>query len=325
MPTPRHQPSSTTLIRRRRLTALLLTGVAAAAVVLLLSERVGSNAPSPVPAAVPPRLLEVTAGDRVVWRTSLRDGMAPDPGRVHSALSSRLPAGVVASRGPARIAYRYDLEATVTTAVAVGRAGGRVAAVREAISARIAAPVIRQAQANTCESAALSILLATAGSRVSQRRLQSAFPRSGPLDPVGTGPGRTWGDPDRGYVGRRDGQGVAGGFGIYPGPVAATARRFGRDLDDLTGSSPQRLYARLLRGRAVMAWIGLSDGPYGRWKSPQGKRIDVNFGEHTIVLAGSTRDGTLRIVNPLQGTSELWSRQRFEAAWQLLGRRALGA
>jgi hypothetical protein len=74
-----------------------------------------------------------------------------------------------------------------------------------------------------------------------------------------------------------------------------------------------------------MAWIGLSDGPYGRWVSPQGKRIDVNFGEHTIVLVGVTRDGTLRIVNPLQGTSELWSRDRFEAAWQLLGRRALGA
>ncbi|MBA3747807.1 MAG: hypothetical protein H0W96_10015 [Solirubrobacterales bacterium] len=47
--------------------------------------------------------------------------------------------------------------------------------------------------------------------------------------------------------------------------------------------------------------------------------------QHTIVLAGVTRDGTLRIVNPLQGTSELWSRDRFEAAWQLLGRRALGA
>lgn len=325
MLTPRHQPSSTTLIRRRRLTALLLTGVAVAAVVLLLSERVGSNAPSPTPAAAPPRPLEVTAGDRVVWRTSLRDGMVPDPGRVRSALSSRLPAGLVASRGPARIAYRYDLEATVARAVAVGRAGGRVAAVREAISARIAAPVIRQAQANTCESAALSILLATAGVRVSQRRLQSAFPLSGPLDPAGTGPGRTWGDPDRGYVGRPDGQGVAGGFGIYPRPVAATARQFGRDLDDLTGSSPQRLYARLLRGRAVMAWIGLSDGPYGRWQSPQGKRIDVNFGEHTVVLTGSTRDGTLRIVNPLQGTSELWSRPRFERAWQLLGRRALGA
>lgn len=315
------------VIRRRRLAAVLLTGVVAAAVglVLVLGEGVGSNAPLATPVASTPRLLQVTAGDRVVLRTRLHAGRGPDPLLVRRALSARLAASVTASRGAARIVYRYDIEATVARAVAVGPGGGRVAAVRRAVSARIEAPVIRQALANTCESAALSILLATTGSRISQQRLQGAFPRSGQLDPVGSGDERTWGDPDRGYVGRPEGRGVAGGFGIYPGPVAATARRFGRQLDDLTGSSPQRLYARLLRGRSVMAWIGLSDGPYGRWRSPQGKRIEVNFGEHTIVLVGSTRDGRLRIVNPLQGTSELWSRQRFEAAWQLLGRRALGA
>lgn len=316
--------SRSALVVRRRLTVVLMTAAAAGTIALLAGQRVGSSVQPATPAAAP-RLLEVTAGGRIVLRASLRDGGAPDPGRVRRALASGLPGGVVASRGSARIAYRYNLEATVAKAVAVGPTGGRVGAVRDAVSARILAPVIAQAQANTCESAALSILLGTTGLQVAQQRLQSAFPRSGPLDPGGSGPQRTWGDPDRGYVGRPEGRGVAGGFGIYPGPVAATARRFGRDLDDLTGASPRRLYARLLHGRAVMAWIGLSDGPYGRWVSPQGKRIDVNFGEHTIVLAGIARDGTLRIVNPLRGTSELWSRDRFEAAWRLLGRRALGA
>jgi len=94
-------------------------------------------------------------------------------------------------------------------------------------------------------------------------------------------------------------------------------------MDDLTASAPARIYGRLLRGRAVMAWIGLSDGPYDEWRSPAGDRIQVNFGEHTIVLTGIARNGDLRVVNPLNGTLERWSKPRFEAAWQLLGRRAL--
>jgi len=43
------------------------------------------------------------------------------------------------------------------------------------------------------------------------------------------------------------------------------------------------------------------------------------------VLTGITRNGDLRVINPLRGTRETWSRTRFEAAWQLLGRRALAA
>jgi len=35
------------------------------------------------------------------------------------------------------------------------------------------------------------------------------------------------------------------------------------------------------------------------------------------------RNGDLRVVNPLQGALERWTRARFKAAWQLLGRRAL--
>lgn len=74
-----------------------------------------------------------------------------------------------------------------------------------------------------------------------------------------------------------------------------------------------------------MVWIGLSDGPYGIWRSPGGKPIRVNFGEHTVVLNGMTRNGDLRVINPLRGTAEVWTRARFESAWALLGRRALGA
>lgn len=298
---------------------LAVAGAAVAGGSVGSGDRSGSR-----PAAVPARIVIVTTGGRPVVRQPLEPGAAVNVRTLRRALSRRLPPTIATTRGRARIIYRYDLSATVRRAEALGSDGGTVEATRSAMSSRILAPVLRQAQTNTCESAALEILLAAAGKRIPQGQLQAAFPTSGRLDPVGSGSQRAWGDPDRGYVGRPNGGGVAGGFGIYPAPVAATARSFGRVLDDLTGSRPSRLYTRLLRGRAVMAWIGLSEGPYGDWRSPQGKPIRVNFGEHTIVLNGMTRDGRLRVVNPLMGTAELWSRTRFEAAWKLLGRRALG-
>lgn len=308
--------------RRRRqiaIAAVLLSAGGAAA----LADR-GSSA-SPAPPVPPAASLEIVAGSRSVLRAKLRRGQPPDGDALKRLLSARLTRRTVASRGSARISYRYDIDATVRRAVLLGAEGGRVQAVRDRVSSRILVPVVRQAQRNTCESAALEVLLASTGTRVSQQRLQAAFPRSGSPDPQGTGPERIWGDPDLGYVGRPDGGGVAGGFGVYPGPVAATARKYARRLDDLTASTPQRIYDRVLAGRAVMVWIGLSDGPSGTWRSPQGKRIEVNFGEHTVVLTGITPNGDLQVVNPLQGTLEQWSRARFEAAWRLLDRRALGA
>lgn len=310
--------------RRRRLVAFAaLLLAAAAAIAVAVAGRVGSGATSPAPVPPPATVIEIYAGQRLLIEVKVPRDRPPDRVALRLVLTARLTRATVAARGTARIRYVYDVGATMRRALAVGRSGGRVQAVREPVSSRIVAPVVRQFQRNACEAAALQILLATTGVDVSQQRLQAAFPRSGPLDPVGTGPERTWGDPDRGYVGRVDGGGVAGGFGIYPGPVAETARRYGRRLDDLTAGAPASIYARLLRGRAVIAWIGLSDGPYGAWRSPRGKQIEVNFGEHTIVLTGMNRNGDLRVVNPLQGTLEIWSRQRFETAWQLLGRRAL--
>ena len=74
-----------------------------------------------------------------------------------------------------------------------------------------------------------------------------------------------------------------------------------------------------------MVWVGLSAGPYGEWTSPRGRRIRVNFGEHTVVLHGIREDGSLLVSNPLEQTREVWDRGKFERMWELLGRRALAA
>ena len=316
-------PAAAVARRRRRIAAALLFIVVGAAIAL--GTRDDSGATPVAPAAPREKMIALYGGQRPLMRIKVPVDRPPDRLALRLALTARLTPGTIAARGTARIRYVYDIESTAQRVLGARSDARRVQAVRTAVSSRIVAPVVRQFARNACEAAALHILLSTMGVRVSQERLQAAFPRSGPLDPEGSGPQRIWGDPDLGYVGRSDGGGAAGGFGVYPGPVAATARRYGRRLDNLTARAPARIYARLRAGRAVMAWIALSSGPYGEWRSPQGKRIEANFGEHTIVLTGISRNGDLRVIDPLEGALETWSRTRFESAWQLLGRRALAA
>ena len=314
------------VIRRRRLTAAgALIATAAGGTVLVTAPSGSPMSLGRTTAPAAPKVLQVEVGDRVLAR--IRRDRIVRAGRVDRALVTQvvegtLPAEAMASRGRAAVRYRYRPAATVDRVMAAD-GQGVVQASREAVAASVPAPVFKQALRNNCESAALSILLATQGEQVSQQRLQAAFPTSGPLDPDDSGAARVWGDPDRGYVGRPDGGGVAGGFGVYPGPVEQTAARFGAQLTDLTGRQPSSVYDALLNGQAVMAWIGLSDGPYGSWRSPAGRSIDVNFGEHTVVLHGIREDGSLLVSNPLEGTREEWTKGQFQELWSRLGRRAL--
>lgn len=187
-----------------------------------------------------------------------------------------------------------------------------------------AIPVVRQAYRNNCETAALSMLLASVGVRVDQRRLQRELAKSGPLDPTTTEDGTTtWGDPDLGFVGRVRGGGAAGGFGVYPGPIRLLAARYGVRLLDLTRRPVDQVIARVRAGRPVMAWVGLQQGPYRRWVSPAGKPVVVNFGEHVVVLVRVTPNG-VAVNDPLTGTRQTWSIARFTKMWRLLGRRTLG-
>lgn len=186
-----------------------------------------------------------------------------------------------------------------------------------------AVPLTRQVYRNNCETAALSMLLAAIGIRVDQRTLQTQLTKSGPLDPIVTDSGTwIWGDPDLGYVGRAAGGGTAGGFGVYQRPIQRLAKRHGAPLTDLTGRNVSAVVGRLRSGRPVMAWIGLRQGPYRRWRSPTGRSIVVNFGEHVVVLS-RIRGETITIHDPLTGGVLEWTIQEFTKQWRLLGKRAL--
>jgi len=245
------------------------------------------------------------------------------PDALRQAVLARLPPTVTRQVGGAQITYVLDRDTAASRAVAEQGRGGIVDVPGRAIAAHIAAPLIAQRFRNNCETTALEILLATVGVNVDQLTLQAEVRRDGPLDPRGSGGSEVWGDPENGFVGRADGNGPAGGFGVYQGPIAALSLRHRRRLVDLTRASPASVYQRVLGGHAVMAWVGLADGPYGQWRTPTGKLVRVNFNEHAVVLSGVTASGRLQISNPLAGTSQLWSRQTFETRWNRLGRRAL--
>lgn len=192
------------------------------------------------------------------------------------------------------------------------------------IRTTIALRPIRQVLHNDCESTALSMLLAAAGVRAGQLRLQARLPRSGPLDPVPVAGSSLfrWGDPERGFVGRPAGGGTEGGFGVYEPPVRVLAARYGVRLRNLRGRSVARVRAAVLAGHPVLAWVGLAAGPYLSWLTPSGRTITVNLNEHAITLVGAG-PGYIVVNNPLTGRRERWSDALFTYRWKLLGRRAL--
>lgn len=311
--------------RRRRVAALLLVVTLTGAVAFqqLAGGSGGSPAPGRAVSEKPLVLQIVIGGDRVesIDLSAARVGGTVDPRRLRALLVVRIPARWILRERGARVTYALARDQAARAVLASG--GGAVRLAARPVSSSIRAPVVAQELRNNCESAALEILLATAGKRVPQLQIQRALPTSGPLDPVAAGPDRIWGDPELGFVGRADGGGTAGGFGVYEGPIITAAGRLGVPLEDLGGQEPRGIVQRVRSGEAVMVWVGLSDGPYGSWRSPTGRDVTVNFGEHAVVLTGVTADGRLQVINPLQGTREIWTPQQFSNGWRLLGRRAV--
>ncbi len=245
--------------------------------------------------------------------------------RYQAALIARIPATTTIGDGQAKVRVRTDrrtLARDVKGAVTAG--GGNVTVPSTPIAASIQVPVVKQTLQDDCEATALSMLLRFAGKRVDQLTLQRQVARSGPLDPEEGPEGEVWGDPRLGFVGRADGSGTAGGFGVYQGPIAALARRHGVDTLDLTRKSPAAIYRTLLSGNPVLVWVGLSEGPYASWHSPAGKVVTVNYGEHAVLLTGVNGDD-VTVNDPLSGERLTWPKSQFEAMWDLLGRRALAA
>ncbi|HEX8959857.1 MAG TPA: C39 family peptidase, partial [Solirubrobacterales bacterium] len=271
----------------------------------------------------PPEFVRVSLGGRVL--AMRRVGALRRPGSV-AALLSAVPATSLVHRGPATIEMHTDRAELAHEVDRVIRGGGGAVAVpQRPASSTIKVPLVQQELRDNCEATALSMILAFRGRHVDQLTLQAEVAHAQPLDPTTAPNGsEVWGDPNQGFVGRADGGGPAGGYGVYQGPIEALARRHGVDLRNLTGRSPTAVYGALLSGHPVMAWVALAAGPYASWETPAGRTVHINYGEHAVVLTG-LEQGYVLVNDPLSGTHLTWTEAQFEQMWAGLGHRALAA
>lgn len=289
-----------------------LLGLVVVTAILAACGASGASAPTTAPPPPPRPVALIAAGRKLA--------VVRPPFRL-----PKLPHLLRVRRGRATVVYRLE------------RSGARTALRRAAshrrtranlplapVSSSIALHPVLQVLHNDCEATALSMLLAAAGVHAGQLELQEKLPISGPLDPDPVA-GSTlfrWGDPERGFVGRADGGGTEGGFGVYEPPIERLAARYGVHLEDLHGRTVGAVRATLLSGRPVLAWVGLADGPYLSWLTPSGREITVNLNEHAVTLVGAG-PGYVLVDNPLSGRRERWSDSFFSVRWKRLGRRAL--
>ena len=175
----------------------------------------------------------------------------------------------------------------------------------------------RQDQNATCEVASLKMALAWRGVTATEEGLlaQTGIDRRPPeVDDHGTI--RRWGNPDASFVGDPGGRAAAyTGYGVYAGPIARAARASGVEVAAAgTGVSPDAVYAAVVAGRPVVAWV-TSD--YGHaairtWTAWDGATVRYAFTEHAVLVIGVT---PTRVLIDAPWWGQLWkSREEFEAA-----------
>jgi uncharacterized protein YvpB len=306
------------IVRRRAVALAALAGAVALAVIIISGG--GGDSSS---GRTPPRFIRISLGGRVLAERHV-EGLRR--AQSVSALVAAVPATRTVHSGSASFEFEVRRQGLVGELDRALRAGGGSVVVGErAVAASIHVPLIKQVLQDDCEATALSMILAYRGRRVGQLALQEQVAHAKPLDPIISASGsEVWGDPSLGFVGRADGGGPAGGFGVYQGPIAALARRHGVSLDDLSGDRPPAIYRVLLAGHPVLAWVALSNGPFATWQTPAGQAVHVNYGEHAVVLTGLGPAG-ISVNDPLSGSRLTWPKPQFEQMWAALGRRALAA
>jgi len=176
----------------------------------------------------------------------------------------------------------------------------------------------RQQYALSCEAAALEMALSHEGIFAGQSQLLSSMTvdgRAGYYDGYGT---LHWGDPYVNFVGNPNGSEVdLTGYGTYYSTVARVAKAMGGHVvDSGTGVSPQQLYADVLAGHPVVAWITSDWSHRGTsyWRAFDGRRVPwAGPAEHAVAVVGVS-SSAVYVYNPVSGAQWV-SRKTFEGAY----------
>ncbi|MEK7660297.1 MAG: C39 family peptidase [Patescibacteria group bacterium] len=178
----------------------------------------------------------------------------------------------------------------------------------------------RQEHALSCEIAALKMALNFKQKNVSETELWVYMPYD-VYEPRSAN--NVWGDPDKGFVGSINGTMPNSGYGIYEGPIADLAHKYG-EAKAINGGTLAELIAEIDAGNPVIVWSG-----YGRdisWNTPEGKFVRAYKGTHVRVLTGyvgsAENPESLIMMDPIYG-KVWWSQGKFMSQWEALGRRAV--
>lgn len=94
-----------------------------------------------------------------------------------------------------------------------------------------------------------------------------------------------WGDPNQTFVGSITGKQNSTGYGVHWGPIARAANHY-RSSEAFSGWSASDLAREIQSGNPVIIWGTFGNARPDSWTTPQGKRINAWYGEHTRVVIG---------------------------------------
>lgn len=166
-----------------------------------------------------------------------------------------------------------------------------------------------------CEAASLTIALESIGVRTTQQYVQGHFPTDTRAPVLGAdGLPAQWGDPYTSFVGHVMGSEPGSnphwaqyaGWGAYAPVVARVAQSLGVPVaTQLTGWTPQALYAAVEAGHPVLVWttVDYSSQTARTWKAWDGRTVPWTEAGHVVVLMGvNTTARTLEFSDPLTGS-----------------------
>ncbi|OHA78576.1 MAG: hypothetical protein A2658_02190 [Candidatus Yonathbacteria bacterium RIFCSPHIGHO2_01_FULL_44_19] len=146
-------------------------------------------------------------------------------------------------------------------------------------------PYFKQLYSRSCEAASLRMALAYYGISTDDMAIIQKMgynPRSKDKE------NNVWDDPHKMFVGdasKDNGE----GYGVYGEPVALAATKFGRNAEYVKASAitPKFLAKNIREGYPIVLWGYTSLGAgVTTWKTPEGKEITANFGEHARLVVG---------------------------------------
>jgi uncharacterized protein YvpB len=166
-----------------------------------------------------------------------------------------------------------------------------------------------------CEAASLTIALESIGVHTTQQYVQGHFPTDTRAPVLGAdGLPAQWGDPYTDFVGHVSGSepgsnphwAAYAGWGAYASVVARAAESLGVPVaTQLTGWTPQALYAAVGAGHPVLVWttVDYLSQTARTWKAWDGRTVPWTEAGHVVVLMGvNPTAGTLEFSDPLTGS-----------------------